>query len=127
MDMSWVPWAKVDQRSPNTFVPEPIDFIGPQSGPGEEALKADFRQVLVMTPTVQSAYLARVYRGNESFPTVALCIRSSIGVDDKTEERLSTLFRSRFRQDQRLDFLFLLEEEEERLRAVCPPFYERHS
>lgn len=124
--MSWLPWAKIDQRSPNTFMPEPVDFIGPQTGPGEEALKADFRHVLATTPTVQSAYLARIYRGNASYPSVALCIRSSIGVDDKTEDRLNAIFRSRFRQDQSLDFLFLLEEEEARLREVCPPFYERH-
>ena len=108
-------------------MPEPVDFIGPQAGPGEEALKADFRQVFTETPTVQSAYLARIYRGNESFPTVALCIRSSIGVEDKTEDRLNAIFRSRFRQDQRLDFLFLVEDEELRLREVCPPFFERHS
>jgi len=105
---------------------EPVDFIGAQAGPGEEALKADFRRVFAVTPTVQSAYLARIYRGSSSYPSVAVCIRSSIGVDDKVEDRLAAIFRSRFRQDQHLDFLFLLEEEEERLREVCPPFYERH-
>jgi len=124
--MSWVPWAKVDQRSRHTYLPEPVDFIGPQAGPGEEALMSDFRQVLAMTPTVQSAYLARIYRGTASVPSVALCIRSSIGVDDKVEGRLDASFRARFRRDQRLDFLFLMQEEEDRLRQVCPPFYERH-
>ena len=106
---------------------EPVDFIGQQSGPGEEALESDFRQVFAVTPTVQSAYLARIYRGNDSTPSVALCIRSSIGVDDKTADRLDAIFRSRFRDDQRLDFLFLLEEEETRLREVCAPFFDRHS
>lgn len=125
--MSWLPWAKVDQRALNTFVSEPVDFIGQQAGPGEEALKSDFRQVFAVTPTVQSAYLARIYLGEGPQPSVALCIRSSIGVDDKTEDRLNAIFRSRFRQDQRLDFLFLLEEEELRLREVCPSFYERHA
>jgi hypothetical protein len=124
--MSWLPWAKVDQRSPNSFVPKPVDFIGHQAGPGEEALQSEFRRVFAVTPTVQSAYLARIYLGDAQHPSVALCIRSSIGVDDKTEDRLHEIFRSRFRQDQRLDFLFLLEEEEARLREVCPPFYERH-
>jgi hypothetical protein len=125
--MSWQPWAKVDQRSPNTFISEPVDFIGPQAGPGEEALKSDFRQVLVAAPTVQSAYLARIYRGNDSTPSVALCMRSTIGVDDKVEDRLAAIFKSRFRQDQRLEVLFLLEDEEARLREVCPPFYQRHT
>jgi len=116
-----------DLRSPQSFLPEPVDFVGQQAGPVEDELKTAFRQVLAATPTVQSAYLARVYRGKAPKHSVALCIRSSIGVDDKVEDQLSAVFRERFRRDQRLDFLFLLEEEEYRLREVCPPFYERHA
>jgi hypothetical protein len=108
-------------------MPEPVDFVGPQLGYAEDALKAAFREVLAVTPTVQSAYLARIYRGNAPKQSVAVCIRSSIGVDHKLEERLSEIFKSRFRPDQQLDFLFLLEEEEFRLREVCPPFYQRYS
>jgi hypothetical protein len=110
-------------RSLSSFIPEPVDFVGQQSGPAEDELKRAFLQVIAETPTVQSAYLARVYRG--SMPSVAVCIRSSIGMDDKVEDRLNEIFKSRFRQDQRLDFLFLLEDEESRLRQVCPPFYEK--
>ena len=58
---------------------------------------------------------------------MALCIRSAIGVDYKLEEELTGIFRERFRHDQHLDFLFLLEEEEIRLREVCPAFYEQHA
>ena len=78
-------------------------------------------------PTVQSAFLARIFRRRAPKASVALCLRSSIGVDDKVEERLTAIFRSRFREDQQVDFLFLLEEEESRLREVCPPFYEQHA
>jgi hypothetical protein len=113
-----------DLRAPNSFMPEPVDFVGQQAGPVEDELKRAFLQVIAATPTVQSAYLARIYRG--SMPSVAVCIRSTIGMDDKVENRLSAIFRSRFRADQRLDFLFLLEDEESRLREVCPPFYERY-
>jgi hypothetical protein len=112
-------------RSQHSFIPEPVDFVGQQAGPVEDELKSAFVQVIAATPTVQSAYLARIYRG--STPSVAVCIRSTIGMDDKVEDRLSQIFRSRFRGDQRLDFLFLMEEEEMRLREVCPPFYERHA
>jgi hypothetical protein len=108
-------------------MPEPVDFVGQQAGYAEDALKAAFREVLLVTPTVQSAYLARVYRGNAPKQSVALCIRSLIGVDDKLEDRLTEIFRARFLPDQRLDFLFLLPEEEGRLREVCPPFYLRHA
>jgi hypothetical protein len=116
-----------DARLPNSFLPEPVDFVGQQAGPAEDELKSAFLQVLAETPTVQSAYLARVYRGKAPKHSVALCIRSSIGMDDKVEDRLSAIFRLRFRRDQCLDFLFLLEEEERKLREVCPPFYERHA
>ena len=125
--MSWRLQAKIDTRPPNSFLQEPVDFVGQQAGPVEDELKSAFSQVLAATPTVLSAYLARIYRGKMPQQCVALCIRSAIGVDDKIEEMLNAIFRSRFRGDQRLDFLFLLEEEEFRLREVCPPFYERVS
>lgn len=112
-------------RSPDSFIPEPIDFVGQQAGPAEDELKGAFLQVLAATPTVHSAYLARIYRGKAPRPSVALCLRSAIGVDDKVEEKLADIFRQRFRGDQGLDFLFLLEDEEIKLREVCPPFYER--
>ena len=115
------------QRSPESFIPEPIDFVGQQAGDAEDGLKAAFREVLIATPTVHSAYLARIYRGNASTQSVALCIRSAIGVDDKLEERLVVLFKQRFRHDQQLDVLFLIEDDELRLREVCPPFFERRS
>jgi len=115
------------RRAPESFIPEAIDFVGPQVGDAEDGLKAAFREVLVATPTVHTAYLARIYRGNASSQTVALCIRSAIGVDDKLEERLVVLFKQRFRHDQQLDVLFLVEDDELRLREVCPPFFERHA
>lgn len=114
-----------DMRAPQSFLPEPIDFVGQQVGPVEDDLKSAFRQVLGMTPTAQSAYLARVYREKARQATVAVCVRSATGMDLKLEERLMGIFRSRFRGDQRLDILFILEAEEARLREVCPPFYER--
>ena len=124
--MSWLSKTDYDWRSPQSFIPEPVEFVGQQVGPGEDELKAAFVRVLAETPTVQSAYLARIFRGKAPRASVALRIRSTIGVDDKAEERLTEIFKSRFRHDQRLDFLFLLEEEETRVREVCPPFYEKY-
>src|SRR5262245_8778396 len=123
--MPWRLQRKTDPRPPNSFLREPVDFVGQQAGAVEDELKNAFRHVLAATPTVLSAYLARIYRGKMPQQCVALCIRSAIGVDDKIEELLTTIFRARFRRDQSLDFLFLLEEEEFKLREVCPPFYER--
>ena len=118
---------KKDGPAPYSFLPEPVDFLGQQAGPVEDELTTAFLPVIAATPTVQSAYLARIYRSKATKPSVALCIRSTIGEDVKVEDRLAAIFKSRFRDDQSLDFLFLLEEEENRLRSVCPPFYERHA
>ena len=118
--------GRLEPQTPHSFASDPVDFVGQQVGPVEDELKAAFAEVLAVTPTVQAAYLARIYRGSSSKQSVALCIRSTIGVDDKLQERLNIIFRSRFRPDQHLDFIFLLQVEEEvRLREVCPPFYER--
>ena len=125
--MSWLPQKLAYQRSQDSFLPEPVEFVGEQAGPGEDELKAAFCEILAATPTVQGAYLARVFRGDALIPSVALCIRSSIGIDDKLDDRLTAIFKSRFRPDQRLDLLFLVEEEEWRLREVCPPFYDKHA
>jgi hypothetical protein len=95
-------------------MPEPVDFLGQQAGPVEDELKTAFLPVIAATPTVQSAYLARVYRSKAPRPSVAVCIRSTIGQDVKVEDRLTAIFKSRFRGD-RACFLFLLEEEEDRL------------
>ena len=123
--MSWIQQRRNAARSPESFLPEQIDFVGPQLGAVEDGLKTAFSEVLLATPTARGAYLARIYRGNASAQTVALCLRSAIGLDDKLEERLLVLFRQHFRHDQRLDVLFLTEEDELRLREVCPPFYEK--
>lgn len=123
--MSWYPQKRGAVPAPLSFMPEAVDFIGEQRGETENELKTAFRVILAATPTALNAFLARVYRGNASTPSVAVCIRSAIGVDDKLEERLSGAFRARFRRDQQLDVLFLLEPEEQRLREVCAPFYEK--
>jgi SseB protein C-terminal domain len=117
--------SSVYPQSPLDSVPETVDFVGEQAGPVEEELKASFREVLNSNPTVLSAYLARVYQGKSPQQSVAVCIRSSIGEDVKLEQRLAEIFRARFRGDQRLDFLFVLEDQEARLREVCPAFYEK--
>ena len=123
--MAWLQQRRTAARSPESFLRELIDFVRPQLGVVEDRLKTAFSEVLLATPTARSAYLARVYRGNASAQTVALCLRSAIGLDDKLEERLLVVFRQHFRHDQRLDVLFLTEDDELRLGAVCPPFYQK--
>lgn len=123
--MSWFRRKLKLSRSPQTFTPPRIDFVGEQSGPVEDEIKARFREVLAATPTVQSAYLARLSYGDWSSYSVGLCIRSSVGVDKRLGKRLGQIFTEMFRRDEHLDTLFMGEDQEAELKKVCAAFYER--
>lgn len=123
--MNWFKRKLTPSRPPQTFTPARIDFVGEQSGPVEDEIKARFREILVATPAVQSAYLARLSYGESPGYSVAVCIRSSVGVDERLEKRLAQIFIEMFRRDERLDTLFMREDQEAELRKVCRAFYER--
>ena len=112
-------------KPPEHFTPPRIDFIGEQAGPVEDELKEKFCAVFSATPTVKSAYLARVSYGEPTGYSVSLCIRSTLGVDERLQHRLGEIFTSSFRKDQHLDTLFLREDQEARLKKVCKAFYEK--
>jgi hypothetical protein len=110
-------------RPPETITPPRIQFVGEQAGPVEDDIKAKFRQVLADTPTVRSAYLARLSYG-EPGCSVGLCIRSSVGLDHSLQKRLTQIFTDTFSCDQHLDILFIREDQEQELQRVCGPFYD---
>ena len=89
----------------------------------EDNLKDWFRQVFVGIPSVRSAYLARVSLGETVAPSVALCIRSSVGLDHPLQVRLGQIFTDMFSRDQHLDILFVRDDQEQELQQVCRPFY----
>jgi hypothetical protein len=111
-------------RPPQTFKPARIEFIGEQSGTVEDELKGKFRELFAKTPTVLCAYLARLSYGDPAGYSVALCIRSTAGVDQPLQKRLAQLFTDMFRRDQYLDTLFIRDDQEQELKKVCRPFYE---
>ncbi|HUJ70626.1 MAG TPA: enhanced serine sensitivity protein SseB C-terminal domain-containing protein [Verrucomicrobiae bacterium] len=123
--MSWFRSKIKPSRPAETIRPPQIEFVGEQAGPVEGNLKARFCPLFASTHTVESAYLARVSYGDNSHYSVALCIRSSIGVDPKLRERLAQIFAEVFRADQHLDILFMREDQEMQLQKVCKPFYQR--
>ena len=123
--MNWFKRKAKPSRPPEVLEPQRIDFVGEQDGPVENDLKSRFRQVFTSTPTVQSAYLARLSYGDQSNFSVGLCIRSSIGADQQLRKRLAEIFAEIFRADEHLDILFLREDQEIELRKVCKTFYEQ--
>ena len=121
--MGWLTGKAKPSRPPEVFTPLGITFIGEQAGPVEDDLKSRFREILSHTPTVQSAYLARLSVGDPEY-TVGLCIRSSVGKDDLLRDRLARVFAELFRAEEHLDILFIRDDQEAELRKVCRAFYE---
>ena len=112
-------------RPPENFTPSQIFFLGEQSGQVEDELKALFSQELNRNTSVLSAYLARLSYGKTPGYSVALCIRSTIGIDAALEQRLGQIFSRIFRTDQHFDTLFVREDQELELKMVCRPFYQK--
>jgi hypothetical protein len=112
-------------KDPEFFTPRIIEFVGEQVGPVEDDLKAEFCKELRHFPSVLSAYLARLTYDDSPDHSVALCIRSSTGLDPNLQLKLAEVFSSIFRPDQYLDTLFISEDQEKKLELVCHPFYER--
>jgi len=123
--MSWFRSRNKPSRPAETIRPPQIKFVGEQAGPVEDDLKARFCRLFASTHTVESAYLARVSYGDDSRNSVALCIRSSIEVDQQLQEKLAQIFAEVFRADQHLDILFVREDQEMQLQKICKPFYQR--
>lgn len=123
--MSWFKRKAKPSRPPEVIRPERINFVGEQAGPVEDDLKSKFREVFIATPTVQSAYLARLSYGDTSDYSVGLCIRSVAGDDQRLQKRLGQIFADVFRSEEHLDILFMQEGQETAIKQVCSPFYER--
>jgi hypothetical protein len=122
--MSFFSRHKKPARPPEWITPPEVNFIGEQSGPIEDEIKAKFREVFGNTPTVLSAYLARLSLGEPAGYSVGLCIRSTIGLDPSLQQRLARIFIDiGFNSDQQLDILFIREDQEQELRRVCRAFY----
>ena len=111
-------------RPPEIIKLSQIEFVGEQAGPVEDDLKTSFRQLFAKTPTVRSAYLARLSYGEPSGNSVGLCIRSTVGVDDPLQKRLGQIFTGMFRREEHIDILFIRDDQELELKKVCSPFYE---
>jgi hypothetical protein len=111
-------------RPPETFTPQRTEFIGEQTGPVEDEIKARFCEVFDEVLTVQSAYLARLEYDDQPGHSVSLCIRSTSGIDASLQKRLGEVFAAMFKSSEHLDILFLRADQEQQLKKVCRPFYE---
>jgi hypothetical protein len=111
-------------KPPENFIAPKIVFVGEQSGPVEDTLKAKFSESFAQIPAVQSAYLARLSYDETQGYSVGLCIHSNAGIDQDLQEQLGKVFAKVFSSDQYLDILFIQADQELQLRKVCRAFYE---
>jgi len=112
-------------RPLETFRPQNIEFVGEKTGQAEDDLKARFRQVFSGCPAVRRAYLARLSYGEPtSRYSVTLCILSTSGPDHSLLAHLGRIFAEMFNEAEHLDMMFMGDDQERQLKAVCRPFYE---
>jgi SseB protein C-terminal domain len=123
--MSW--FKRKNSRPPEKVTLPVIRFLGEQDGSPERDLKARFISLFREKPTVLRAYLARTDYGDATGANVALCLKSSVGEDVALASGVSAIFAEMFGIHEHLDVLFVRDDQEEKLRAVCTAFYERPS
>ena len=117
-------WFRKKKKAKSISVPS-ISFVGEQDGVPEQELKNNYLQLLQERQHVQSAYLARVTYGDSDAINVALCIRMECETDDALRKDLGNLFTATFNQKEHLDIAFIRDDQEEELKLVCQPFYEK--
>jgi hypothetical protein len=102
-----------------------VRFLGEQKGPTERTLTSKLSDGFASAGLVAHAYLVRVSYGNDpGAMNVVLAIRTKSGGDEKVLlPGISAAFASIFGPHEHLDILFIREDQENAVRAVCPPFY----
>jgi SseB protein C-terminal domain len=123
--MSW--FKRKSSRPPEIVTPPVIKFLGEQDGSIERDLKSRFIDLFDENPTIRRAYLVRTDYGDATGANVALCVKSSAGEDMALVSDVFAIFAEMFGIHEHLDVLFVRDDQEQQLRAVCTPFYERPS
>jgi hypothetical protein len=113
----------------DSFRLPPVRFLCEQKGPTETILTAKFSQDFVLSGLVLRAYLVRVaYANDPSAASVVLAVRTKGGGEERTLlPGINTAFASIFGSHEHLDILFVREEQEREIGAVCAPFYSASS
>ncbi len=121
--MIW--FKKQEQRPPEELTVPKVSFIGEQDGEPEREFKNAVVPILSKRSHVLSAFLARVEYGSSDEFNVALCIRSGKSDDIEMEKDIGKAFSSQFGTHEHLDTILIRADQEDEIRRVCRPFYER--
>lgn len=109
----------------DTFHLPQVRFLREQKGPTEAKLTAKLSQGFASSGLVLRAYLVRVsYLSGPSAMNVVLAIRAKGGGQERELlPGINAAFASIFGSHEHLDILFIREDQEKAVRAVCPAFY----
>ena len=116
-------WFKHKRRSSKAIQVPRVHFVAEQDGVPEQTLKAKLIGFFQRDKSVEAAYLARVDYSEQASISVALCLRTTFGVDKGMVEKVGLIFASVFGNQEHLDLIFLNEEQESELQKVCNPFF----
>ncbi len=116
-------FGRKSRSAPETFSAPVIRFIGEQDGEPERELKDHFSAIFKDNPTIQRAYLARVFYGDATEFNVCLCIKTTSDEDPSLVKTIGDAFAAVFRTEEHLDTVFIRDDQEAELRHVCAPFY----
>lgn len=122
--MAWI--KNKPTRPPEQLTALRIEFTGEQDLPPERELKKRFVELFDTLGTVERSYLARVDYGHgmpwATGVHVALCLRCA-SEHERLRLEVGTIFAETFGSHEHLDIVFIDDEQEQRLRQVCLPFY----
>ena len=113
----------MSKRKPLELHQESLRFISEQDGAIERDLKTRLIALFCSDNVVTRAYLAAVDYGDLTTYSVALCLRTLSKTDGTLVERIGSIFASIFSAEEHLDIIFLVNEQESQLLAVCRPFF----
>jgi hypothetical protein len=118
-------WFKKKRRPQELHVPK-ISFICEQDGVPERDLKQKFIPLFEVRDHILSAYLARVSYAKPDELNVALCIRMNKKDGIDLRKAIGEIFAAIFNRKEHLDIIFIQSNQEEELRKVCQPFFEKN-
>lgn len=101
-----------------------VQFLCEQSGPIETTLKEQLSKIFSSGGLIRRAYLVRVAYEERGPTSVALALRTSTDRDEPGfVGRVGATFASIFGSHEHLDILFVREDQEKAVGAVCSAFY----
>lgn len=121
--MSTSNFNQLSDRLSDEEAADGICFVSEQDGLPERELKRELAGLFSGEIGVRRAYLARIVYQGRTVQRVALCIRAGAGMESDIATSVGKIFTRLFSRDVSMDIVFMNKLSEDRLAAVCEPFF----